>query len=796
MGIRDSFLLAALSARLDTRLKGVDLADGAAGLTALDGVAAEDAARLRQLLEQSCGANLVATVVLFKFHALRHYLLPVAEGLEDLWIATQMVGILLSTKPALVPEAFRACRNGDEAAALLLADRAQRILQDGGVAADRSELDQAVGLLGIAVRHLPVGSPHRGPVLSRLSAAYLARYLRFEDPEDCEQAVDTGREAVQRSSSPSDLARARFNLGQALLARFTRLTLRSDLEAAIDVLRSSVSATPESHPGYEQRHSRLAIAQETAEHVFGILDDGVAISRAVLQIKDADDPRRAQRLEGLAFFLIARFNKSGSLSDLDEGIDALREAIAASAADDEELPWRKVKLGESLRWRAQHTGADTDLDEAVNVTREALDLLPEGDHRRAGCLGVLAGHLRVRAERTSSLEDLDEAIRLGRLAVALGTDPDREKDPYGTESPLTGTRHVSMVNLTGALGTRFAWLGTLSDLRESIDVCRAAVAAADTSTRALCLSNLSVSLHRLFAWSQEPDDLEEALEAARAAVDACVPSDQDRRRYLANLAGLLMARATLGVGSATDADDAVAVNRAALDLTPPGHEDRPRWNANHALLLRNRAERSRSAGDAAQAVALAQEALAALPAVHTDRGSLMITLAACLHLHADLTASPSGARQAIELWREAAEMTTSPVMVRITAARAAGYAAASLDPADGTAADLYEAAVGLLPLVASPAIERRSQEQRLESVMDVAGDAAACALSTGRAVRAVELLEQGRNLIWNQTLNTHDDFADLRAHHPELAARLITVALGLNDMHLDEMDLLWPTAQP
>jgi tetratricopeptide (TPR) repeat protein len=796
MGIRDSFLLAALSARLDTRLKGVDLADGAAGLTALDGVAAEDAARLRQLLEQSCGANLVATVVLFKFHALRHYLLPVAEGLEDLWIATQMVGILLSTKPALVPEAFRACRNGDEAAALLLADRAQRILQDGGVAADRSELDQAVGLLGIAVRHLAVGSPHRGPVLSRLSAAYLARYLRFEDPEDCEQAVDTGREAVQRSSSPSDLARARFNLGQALLARFTRLTLRSDLEAAIDVLRSSVSATPESHPGYEQRHSRLAIAQETAEHVFGMLDDGVAISRAVLQIKDADDPRRAQRLEGLAFFLIARFNKSGSLSDLDEGIDALREAIAASAADDEELPWRKVKLGESLRWRAQHTGADTDLDEAVNVTREALDLLPEGDPRRAGCLGVLAGHLRVRAERTSSLEDLDEAIRLGRLAVALGTDPDREKDPYGTESPLTGTRHVSMVNLTGALGTRFAWLGTLSDLRESIDVCRAAVAAADTSTRALCLSNLSVSLHRLFAWSQEPADLEEALEAARAAVDACVPSDQDRRRYLANLAGLLMARATLGVGSATDADDAVAVNRAALDLTPPGHEDRPRWNANHALLLRNRAERSRSAGDAAQAVALAQEALAALPAVHTDRGSLMITLAACLHLHADLTASPSGARQAIELWREAAEMTTSPVMVRITAARAAGYAAASLDPADGTAADLYEAAVGLLPLVASPAIERRSQEQRLESVMDVAGDAAACALSTGRAVRAVELLEQGRNLIWNQTLNTHDDFADLRAHHPELAARLITVALGLNDMHLDEMDLLWPTAQP
>lgn len=122
MGVRDSFLLAVLSVRLDTRLKGVDLADGVAGLTALGG-AAEDAARLRRLLERGGGANLLATVVLFTFRALRHYLLPVAEGLEDLRIATQMVGIVLSTRRALVPQAFRACRDGEEAAAVLLAGR-------------------------------------------------------------------------------------------------------------------------------------------------------------------------------------------------------------------------------------------------------------------------------------------------------------------------------------------------------------------------------------------------------------------------------------------------------------------------------------------------------------------------------------------------------------------------------------------------------------------------------------------------------------------------------------------------
>ncbi|MEU8843323.1 hypothetical protein AB0D97_30045 [Streptomyces roseus] len=47
---------------------------------------------------------------------------------------------MLATIPALVPEALRTCRNGDEAVALLLAGRARRMLQGGGVAVDHSEL--------------------------------------------------------------------------------------------------------------------------------------------------------------------------------------------------------------------------------------------------------------------------------------------------------------------------------------------------------------------------------------------------------------------------------------------------------------------------------------------------------------------------------------------------------------------------------------------------------------------------------------------------------------------------------
>ncbi|MFF3504009.1 hypothetical protein [Streptomyces sp. NPDC003247] len=787
MGIRKSVQMLALSLRLDARIKGIDITGGGAGLAALDAAAVEDATRLRRLLEQSRAPHAIATVVLIKFHSIRHHLLPTGEETPDLRIAAHLTATALRSNPALVPEAFRACRNADEVAALLVADRARRILTETDIAGRFAfEFDEAIGLLHAALPRVSAENPQRAVVAALLSAAYLARFRRSHEPDDCDQAISAGREGVLYASSPSDRARAQFHLGRALLTRFTRTTNLTELEEAIDLLRASVSATPTTDLAHEQRRSLLDAALQSTERFEGLLDDGVALSRAVTEITNADDPHRARRLEGLGFFLVGRFHESGSLSDLDEGIDALRGAVAASSADDEELPWRKVQLGESLLLRAQHTGTVTDLDDAVGITRDALSLVPEGDAREADYLTALAGQLRIRAERNSSVEDLDQAITLGRAAVARAAE-----DHGGAQEESHG-----LINLSGALGTRFAWLGALSDLREAIDVSRAAVAVASSGNRALCLSNLSANLQRLFVQSQRPADLDAALTAARAAVDACLRSDRDRNRYLSNLAALLSMRATLGIGSPGDLDEAIEVSRAALDLTPVGHENRPRWLAGRALMLRNRAERDGATADAAEAGALARAALDALPADHADRGHLLSNAASCLHLTAELTASSADAHRAIGLWSEAAALATSPVTTRVTAARAAGYAAAALDPGSRAAADLYEAAVALLPLVASRAIERRSREQRLQSVVDVTGDAAACALSAGRADRAVELLEQGRNVIWNQILDAHDDFAALRAAHRELADRLRAVSLELGDTSLDETDVFRPSAPP
>src|SRR5262249_16117715 len=58
--------------------------------------------------------------------------------------------------------------------------------------------------------------------------------------------------------------------------------------------------------------------------------------------------------------------------------------------------------------------------------------------------------------------------------------------------------------------------------------------------------------------------------------------------------------------------------------------------------------------------------------------------------------------------------------------------------------------------------------------------AAACAIAANQLDRAVELLEQGRGVLWSQLLETHTDLDALRQADPELAARLDTVRAALD----------------
>jgi hypothetical protein len=74
--------------------------------------------------------------------------------------------------------------------------------------------------------------------------------------------------------------------------------------------------------------------------------------------------------------------------------------------------------------------------------------------------------------------------------------------------------------------------------------------------------------------------------------------------------------------------------------------------------------------------------------------------------------------------------------------------------------------VQLLPIAAWHGLDRTTRESLLERWAGLAGDAAAAAVLDGRPGLAVELLEQGRSVLWTQALNLRGDLSRLKQEHP------------------------------
>lgn len=118
---------------------------------------------------------------------------------------------------------------------------------------------------------------------------------------------------------------------------------------------------------------------------------------------------------------------------------------------------------------------------------------------------------------------------------------------------------------------------------------------------------------------------------------------------------------------------------------------------------------------------------------------------------------------------------------RVMAAYQWGSAAAQLENRWSDAAEGFETAITLLPLVVWHGQLRTDSEFHLTRLTGLASDAAASAISAERLERAIELLEQGRAVLWSRLL---DDRADLKSLHlvePDLARKLDAIRVALDE---------------
>jgi tetratricopeptide (TPR) repeat protein len=499
---------------------------------------------------------------------------------------------------------------------------------------------------------------------------------------------------------------------------------------------------------------RFEQAGDTAD-----LDAAIGAGQQAVGATEPGHPNLAIYLSSLGNALLRRFEQAGDVADLEVAIGAMRQAVTATQAGHSNLAMYLSNLTHALVTRFDQAGAAADLDDAIAAGRQAVAACPPSQPYLAVMQSNLGNALFRRSERTGDAADLDAAIAAGRQAVTA--------TPSGHPNLA---RYQS--NLGGYLRTRFERAGAAADLDDAIAAGQQAVAATPSGHPELpaYLSNLGVAQRRRFGRLGAAADLDDAIAAGQQAVAATPSGHPQRSTYLSSLGISLRTRFEL-VGDAADLSDAIGAAQRAVAASPPRHAQLPGMLSSLGAALFRRFEQAGDTTDLDGAIGAWQQAVAATPSGHPELSAYLLNLGNARYAWFERTGDAADLDAAISCWQHASRMPTGTSGVRLTAARSWGAAAADAGRTD-QAADAYAAAVGLLPAVAWHGLDRATREEQLAQWAGLAADAAACAVLDARPELAVELVEQGRSVLWSQALNLRTDLTRLAEKTPDLAERL------------------------
>jgi tetratricopeptide (TPR) repeat protein len=683
-----------------------------------------------------------------------------------------------TSDPALLDAAVDAARLAREATPeghplllKILPNLANSLLDRFRRAGNQADLLEAVGIGRLALAKIPPHHPDEPAYLTSLAYQLYVLYQVTGDPSVLEESIEKSRRAADRTDAghPRPVALL-TNLSIALVARFERTGSMSDLDESISLQREAVNRTP-----------------PNSTELGGLLSN---------------------LLNGLR----TRYDATGDRDALEEAVNGAR-CVVSNSTRGPEYPLRMANAAATLHEWSELTHDDTAAEDAVVAAREAVAAIPGCHMARVALLSNLCGILLAAYRRTGDLARLDEAERSARDAAANVHPKDPDKPLYllnlsmalrarherdgaidilqeglrTTEDALSLARpgHPLRPRLLSQLGlalrARYERTGELRHLIEAVDTARDAAAACDPAhpDYAMYQSNLSGTLQLLSQRHDAPEAtqaISEAVAAARSAVASTEPGHRDFPALQSHLCGALMLqhRAT---GGHRELAAAVAAGRRAVAASPPSHPGVTNHLANLTAALRLMFQENASRKTLRKAVHTARRAVDSLPQKHPSEAAVLVGSAAMLRTAYEVTRRRELIDEALRYLDRAANSTICPVMDRTRAARALGRGAMEAGYHQ-RALTAYENAVDLLEQLAPWRLLRGDREFGLGELNGLGSEAAAAALTCDRPGRAVELLEQARGVLLNQTFDMRGETDDLRVADPGLADEFENLRAG------------------
>ncbi|KAH9485860.1 Protein wos2 [Psilocybe cubensis] len=589
-------------------------------------------------------------------------------------------------------------------------------------------------------------------------------------------------------------------LGIFFVNRFISLQNRDDLNMAISKLNKAVNLTSDWQLEKPRRQHMLACAFAGRFENWGNMED---LAAAIEITEDA--------LESLLF------ERRGDPIDIDRSISLLRHVVDHTSANDSELPNRLNNLGTSLFRRFERLGDLADVDSSIYQHQLAVELIHEGHQDFSGCHHSLGTSLLFRAERQGNFDDINLAIHhltksveAGMLQQSnqaiclhnLGTSYTCRFQMRGDLADIdTAILHLQrsiqltaaddpnlpghFINLGVSLLCRFERTNILADVNSAINHYTKAVELTPAGHPNLGgrHSNLGNSYRYRLVALGDRKDADSSIFHLHKAVSLTAAGHAQLPRFLTNLGNSYMQRFHL-FRDVADVEHAISYHKQAVDLTKSATDSGlPRRLKNLGRSYQSRFNHSSNIADIDVAISLFQQALDVTPHGHASLPESFHDLALSRQKRFQKTFDNTDINSALSHLCQGAE-ASGPPSSRFSCASTAAILSQSSNIVPNPSIYLFGLAISLLSEVAGleQTIQRRHANLQLEDSAGFVPLGVTAAIDNGRPDLAVEWLEQGRCLVWNQIDKLRAPLDQLRNKDPVLADRFMLVAKTLDTL--------------
>lgn len=583
-------------------------------------------------------------------------------------------------------------------------------------------LESAIEYQNKAMTLTPEGHPLRFMPLFDLGQSFMTQFKHYGNPEDIEKATVYSSQAV--NTAPQHLLATTLRvLGTVHDYRFSAFHQLEDIERSLSF---KLQALCSGHPG--------------AEYMPGIYNE-------------------------LGISLLSRFQHLNDPQDVDHAIMCQEQSLIGTHQHGEYSKWM-MNLGATLRDRFMHLGREEDINSSIVYLHRAAGLITTNQIAlKSMCVNNLASALASRFDHYGKLVDLDECILIMKQTIPHG--------PGGY--PEKGR---SLSNLGFYLEVRFQRLGDLNDINQAIECQEQSVSMSriNGDFHPEWHNNLGNSLMARFTRLREPRDLDEAIRHMETVARTTATNDRLRYSALNNLGNFLSLRFQ-DKGNVEDIDASIKYLSEAIIYTHGNDAYRATWFRNLGGSYMIRFLHSSQTDDLNHTIKYLNEALSLIPEQHLERSEILNLLGKAYIHGFERFRRPLDYILGIRVFHEAALLPSGLPKWRLDAVVLCARYSMSIDKA--FALKHYEMAMNLLPSIVWLGTTVRRRYNDLTSIGGMVTEAAAAAIEFQQYETAVEWLEQGRSIVWQQALNLRAPFDDLGQVKPALANRLREVARQL-----------------